>query len=208
MLFFLKFLTEFLILFLCNFMVKRRATTAELLEKYSPIKNGLRINNEDRLQSKYDEIIPNIYLGNYRAAKDIDFFKEKNIKAVLNCTKDIPNYHSSNTSIEYMRIPIDDSLEKEDIDKLYKFLPSLLQFIRKHVETQKQNILIHCYAGRQRSAASVAAYLMYTKGLTPLEACKYIVQKRKEAFHYGLSLNFEKTLIKYHQNKKGIFYTK
>lgn len=184
----------------------KRKTTAELLEKHSPIKNGLKIRNEDRLQERYAEIIPYVYLGNYKAAKDDQFIKDKNIKAILNCTKDIPNYHTQ-TGIEYMRIPIDDSLLQEDIKKLYDFFPCIIQFIKKHAEIQKQNILIHCYAGRQRSAASVAAYLMHTKNYNPLEACKYIVDKRKEAFHYGLSLNFENSLKKFHKNKKDIFHS-
>jgi protein-tyrosine phosphatase len=53
--------------------------------------------------------------------------------------------------------------------------------------------------GRQRSAAAVAAYLMKYHNMDPTQACKYILSKRKEAFHFGLSLNFEKSLIKYYK---------
>lgn len=187
-------------------MVRTRKTTAELLEKHSPIKNGLKIHNEDKLRETHSKIAPYIYLGNYKAAKDPNFIKKNNIKAVLNCSKDIPHYHSKNENIEYMRIPIDDSLLKKDIDKLYCFFPAAIQFIKKHVQIQKQNILIHCYAGRQRSAACVAAYLMHTKNMNPLDACKLIVNKRKEAFHYGMSLNFENSLVKFHNTKTNIFH--
>jgi protein-tyrosine phosphatase len=180
-------------------MVKR-ATAAELLEKHSPIKNGLVIKNEDRLRERYNEIEKGVFLGNYRAAKDKEFIKNYKIKAVLNCSKDIPNYHR-HLDIEYVRIPIDDSLKKKDIDLLYDHLNFIVEFIKKHVNAN-QNIFIHCYAGRQRSAASVAAYLMNTKNISAGDACRYILSKRKEAFHYGLSLNFENALCKYEKALK------
>lgn len=53
--------------------------------------------------------------------------------------------------------------------------------------------------GRQRSAISVAAYLISKHKMTPHDACKYIMDKRKEAFHYGQSLNFDQALDKYHK---------
>lgn len=177
-----------------------RLSAAELLRRHSPIKHGLKIKDEDKPLDKYSKIMSKIYLGNYQAAKDADFFKDKKIKAVLNCTKDIPNHFACKKDVEYMRIPIDDSLKEVDIKKLYEFFPCIVEFIHKHAVLQKQNIFIHCYAGRQRSAGSVAAYLMSQFNMTPGEACKYIMEKRPEAFHFGLSLNFEDSLKKYHKD--------
>jgi protein-tyrosine phosphatase len=177
-----------------------RISAADLLRKHSPIKNGLKIKDEDKPLEKYSKIMSKIYLGNFQAAKDAEFFKDKKIKAVLNCTKDIPNHFQNKKDIEYMRIPIDDSLKEIDIKKLYEFFPCIVEFIHKHAGIQKQNIFIHCYAGRQRSAGSVAAYLMAKYNMTPGEACKFIMDKRPEAFHFGLSLNFEDSLKKYHRD--------
>ena len=177
-----------------------RISPADLLRKHSPIKNGLKIKNEDKPLEAYTKIISKLYLGNYQAAKDPEFFKEKKIKAVLNCTKDIPNHFACKKDIEYMRIPVDDSLRETDFKKMYEFFPVIVEFIHKHVVLQKQNILVHCYAGRQRSAISVAAYLVAKMGMTPADACKYIMDKRKEAFHFGLSLNFEDSLNKYYKD--------
>jgi len=177
-----------------------RISAADLLRKHSPIKNGLKIKNEDKPLEPYTKIISKLYLGNYQAAKDPEFFKEKKIKAVLNCTKDIPNHFACKKDIEYMRIPVDDSLRETDFKKMYEFFPVIVEFIHKHVVLQKNNILVHCYAGRQRSAISVAAYLVAKMGMTPAEACKYIMDKRKEAFHFGLSLNFEDSLNKYYKD--------
>lgn len=173
---------------------------ADYLRKHSPIKKGLKIKDEDKPLEKVNKIISKIYLGNYQAAKDPEFFKANKIKAVLNCTKDIPNHFVCKKDIEYMRIPVDDSLRETDFRKMHKFFPVIVEFIYKHAVLQGNNILIHCYAGRQRSAISVAAYLLYHHKMTPSEACKYIMDKRKEAFHFGLSLNFEDSLNKYYKD--------
>ena len=59
-----------------------------------------------------------------------------------------------------MRIPVDDSLKQKDFDLMYQFMPAAVEFIHKHSNVQKGNILIHCYAGRQRSAICLAAFMV------------------------------------------------
>lgn len=183
--------------------VRKRKTThkslAEYIRQHSPIKAGLRIPDEDEPLTKYDKIIDRVYLGNFQSAKDKTFFKDKKIKAVLNCSKDIPNHFVSNKNIEYMRIPVDDSLKEKDFDLMFEFMPCIVQFIHKHAVIQKNNILVHCWAGRQRSAISVAVYLVDKYGLTPHQACKLVLDKRPEAFHFGKSLNFDQALNKYYR---------
>lgn len=174
---------------------------SDYLRKHSPIKKGAIVKNEDKPLSKYDKIIDKLYLGNFQAAKDKDFFKDKKIKAVLNCSKDvdIPNHFAHIKDIEYMRIPVDDSLKEKDFDLMLQYFPVIVEFINKHANIQKNNILIHCWAGRQRSAISVAAYLVAKHNMTPHDACKMILDKRPEAFHYGQSLNFDQALNKYYK---------
>jgi len=174
-------------------------TLADYIRKHSPIKAGMRIADEDEPLAKYNKISKNIYLGNFQSAKDKDFFKKHNIKAVLNCSKDIPNHFIKDTSIEYMRIPVEDSLKQKDYDLMLQFMPSIVEFIHKHASIQNQKILIHCWAGRQRSAISIAGYLVSKYKMTPENACKYVLKKRPEAFHYGKSLNFDQALNKYYK---------
>ena len=179
-----------------------KVSLADYIRKHSPIKAGLRIPDEDKPLAKYDKIMNRLYLGNFQAAKDKEFFKKKNIRAVLNCSKDIPNHFHKDKDIEYMRIPVDDSLKQKDYDLMLEFMPVIVAFIHKHIVTQKNNILIHCYAGRQRSAISVAVYLVDKYGLDPKEACKVVLDKRPEAFHFGKSLNFDQALNKYYRTYK------
>jgi protein-tyrosine phosphatase len=177
-----------------------KLSLADYILHHSPIKSGLYIKDEDKPLANYNKIINKLYLGNCEAARDKEFFQKKNITAVLNCSKEIPNYFQ-NKNIEYMRIPVDDSLRQKDYDLMYEFMPSIVEFIHKHINVQKNNILVHCYAGRQRSAISVAVFLVSKYGYTPQEACKIVLEKRPEAFHYGQSLNFDQTLDKYYNTK-------
>lgn len=176
-----------------------KMSLSDFMRKHSPVKNGVVIKDEDKPLAKYNKICDHVYLGNYQAAKDKQFFKDKKIKAVLNCTKsvDVPNHFAHIKDIEYMRIPVDDSLKEKDFDLMYQYLPCIVEFIHKHADIAKQNILIQCYAGKQRSAISVAAYLVAKRNMTPNEACKFVMDKRPEAFHHGLSVNFDQTLKKY-----------
>ena len=178
----------------------RKLSAADYIRKHSPIKKGMRISDEDKPVASFNKIMSKIYLGNYQAAKDSTFFKEHKIKAVLNCSKDIPNHFQSQKDIEYMRIHVDDSLKEVDFKKMYEFLPSMVEFIYKHAILQKHPVFIHCHAGRQRSCCAIAAYLISKYGMTTGEACRFISDKRIEAFHFQKSLNFDQALDLYYKD--------
>jgi hypothetical protein len=144
-------------------------------------------------------ILKNLWLGNMQAAKDIDFIKSNNIRFILNCTKDIPNFfQDSNVGIRYFRIPVDDSLMKKDFiimtDYLFNVVPLLSRLLSNNV-----TVLVHCYAGMQRSACVVAALLVRNK--VPLQqAVSYIKNKRKVAF--TPQINFIDSLLLYALNNQ------
>lgn len=176
-----------------------KLSLAEYIRRHSPIKAGIRVKDEDVPLAKFNKITNHIFLGNFQAAKDKDFFKTNKIRAVLNCSKDIPNHYAHHKDIEYLRIPVDDSLKQKDYDLMYEYFPLIVEFINKHAGIKKQNIFIHCHAGRQRSCISVAAFMVAKCGKTPEEACKMVMEKRPEAFHFGKSLNFDQALNKYYR---------
>ena len=180
---------------------KTKATLGDTIYKHSPVKRGvIVVKNEDKPYTNYNKIMSHIYLGNIQASKDAEFFKSKKIKAVLNCSKDIPNTFRNSKDIEYMRIPIDDSLKEIDFEKAYNFMPVAAEFIYKHAILEGHNVFIHCYMGRQRSIAMLVGFLMGKLNLNPTKACKMAVDKRPEAFHFGKSLNFEKSIEKYYKD--------
>ena len=60
-------------------------------------------------------ILPGLYLGNAKSSLDDEFLRKNNIRAVFNCTKDLPFHYS----IKYKyRIPVDDNLKAEEIRNL------------------------------------------------------------------------------------------
>lgn len=145
-----------------------------------------------------DEIIPRLWLGNVRASQDEDFMRRENIDVIFNCTKDLPfldqkgRYSSRTKDLPFLneerrstmkqyRVPVDDNLEEEEIRNMELWSPE----IAHKLLTQYNNghtILVHCYAGMQRSAACVAMLLIALKHMTAQEAMKYIKERRPVAF--------------------------
>jgi protein tyrosine/serine phosphatase len=172
-----------------------------------------------------DEIIPGVWLGNYKSAIDIDFLKQNNIKFILNCTPNMPFYNEIYNSedlkglqkIDTYRIPVNDSLLEHDLLLMEQYFKIVIPILVKKY-TQKKNILVHCHAGKQRSAIIIAALLkvlLDSKMLT-LEnitskpksqkhqfdkIAEYLLQKRSQVFTYGLRINFEPTYKRFFKIK-------
>jgi hypothetical protein len=139
-----------------------------------------------------DEILPGLWLGNRHAAADTKFAADKKIRAVFNCSKDIP----FNTAIpRQYRVPVDDSRQEPDIGNLEKWSYEIAYKIAHEMRRAKQEgsaVLVHCAAGMQRSAASVAMYMIATQGLTSDQAMTFIRSKREIAFFP--EANFDKSI--------------
>ncbi len=134
-----------------------------------------------------DEIVPGLWLGNRHAALDRNFLQEKGIKSVFNATKDIP---FEDSVMRRWRIPVDDNLQAPEIRNLE--LWSMEIVFRIIAELKNGPVLVHCAAGMQRSAASVAMYLIATRGFTTEQAIQYIQERRPIAFRP--SANFERAI--------------
>jgi protein-tyrosine phosphatase len=139
-----------------------------------------------------DEVVPGLWLGSRYAALNPDYLKEKRIAAVFNCTKDIP---FEPVIRRQYRVPVDDNLQEAEIRNLelwsYEVVYKIMAEMRR-AATEGTAVLVHCAAGMQRSAASVAMYLIATRGLTTDQAIEYIRSKRSIAFRP--SANFEKSM--------------
>ena len=139
-----------------------------------------------------DEVVPGLWLGSRYAALDPAYLKEKKIAAVFNCTKDIP---FEPTIRRQYRVPVDDNLQEAEIRNLelwsYEVVYKLMSEHRR-ASAEGTAVLVHCAAGMQRSAASVAMYLIATRGMTTDQAIEYIRSKRSIAFRP--SANFEKSM--------------
>lgn len=124
------------------------------------------------------QIVPNLWIGSASDAESLARAQKRNIRFVVNCSRDIPEFLKSR-SIAVYRIPVDDA--DDETQNLLGHLPSVVRAIDE-VLAKNQGVLVHCYAGMQRSAATVAAYLMWKQGMSAVDAMDFIRKKKKEAF--------------------------
>jgi dual specificity phosphatase 12 len=137
-----------------------------------------------------NEIISRLWLGNVKASMDEDFIRQKNITVVFNCTKNLP--FSPIIETRY-RIPVDDNLEEEEIRNMELWSSEIAyKMIGEYI--QGKTILVHCMAGMQRSAASVAFFLISFFKMRALDAMKMIKENRMIAFYpranFGRSIDY------------------
>ena len=127
-------------------------------------------------------IIPQLYLSDYEDAKaaPANWF-------IINCTKDLPMVGHG------IRLPVNDDLSLEAMQTMHNALPQIIYMIDK-VRSEGRNVLVHCFAGQQRSAAVVAAYLM-SKGICKEDAIRFIRRSKPDAFLTGV--NFDPVLRRY-----------
>lgn len=142
-------------------------------------------------------IIPRIWLGNRLAAADPDFLQKNNITAVFNCTKDLP-FHPS--ALRKYRLPVDDNLEPVEIANMERWAPEAVYKVLNEYK-QGNTILIHCFAGMQRSAALLAMTLMVMTRKPTEEIVAFIRSKRVIAFFPGE--NFGKAMRGFERTLKG-----
>jgi hypothetical protein len=142
------------------------------------------------------EIIPGMWLGNERSSQDTVFLRAHNITVVFNCTKTSPFNPAVPTQY---RLPIDDNLREEEIRNLELWSAEVAhKLMREYVAGNR--ILVHCFAGMQRSAAAMAIFLVAFKKMRTAEAMAFIKSRRPIAFHGGA--NFGRAIAyfeeKYH----------
>lgn len=130
------------------------------------------------------EIIPNLFLGDYKDSITLES------DLVVNCTPDLP-FHGKKKEL---RLPVRDNDDDSQQDILFSLLPNIIDAIDEAL-ANNQRVLVHCRAGQQRSAAVVAAYLMSLQRCSAYEAITFIKSKRPLAFFNGV--NFHRTLSEY-----------
>ena len=137
-----------------------------------------------------NEIIPGLWLGNAKASMDDHFIHRNNIQVVFNCTKNLP--FNPMIPVKY-RIPVDDNLEEEEIRNMELWSGEIAFKIM--AEYKEGNvILVHCMAGMQRSAASVAMMMIAYLQIHATPAIAMIKEKRPIAFYpnanFGRSIHY------------------
>jgi len=133
-------------------------------------------------------IIPRLWLGNRKAAASREFLQQNNITTVFNCTKDLP-FDSS--ILRTYRVSVNDNLEPVEIANMERWAPEIVYKLLSEYNAG-HTILVHCYAGMQRSAAVVAMFLIAISRKSVDDVIQYIRERRNIAFFPAI--NFEKAI--------------
>ena len=118
-----------------------------------------------------NEIIDGMFLGNINSAYDIEKLQEIGITHVISVLAGfIPPYPND---FKYLQL---NALDTTNTDLSNNF-ESANEFINDAIEN-KGKILIHCMAGRSRSATILLAYMIKSFGLTIEMALNSVILKR------------------------------
>ena len=106
------------------------------------------------------EIIPHLWLGNIKASRNGDFLRTYKVNCIINCTKNF-DFHDEALlpNTQKIRIAVSDTGTEDANKALYSLLDKAVTYIQRQL-VKGNTVLVHCYAGKQRSPAIVAAYLM------------------------------------------------
>jgi len=134
--------------------------------------------------TSHNHIINNVYIGNRNSIED-----HANFSLIINCTKTDVAFPKDCSAV-CIRLPIEDI--PDEAERLYYLIHH--NNILEKIYTNVGNVLVHCNAGRQRSCAVVACYLIKYHNMKPDDAISFIKSRRREAF-FG-SINFWDTITK------------
>ncbi len=135
-----------------------------------------KIKNELTYCSKIpnaNEIIPNIYIGNYSFALNKKLLLQNKITHILNCASLCNNFYEKDNIFKYLFIPLYDSPKQ----KLEKYIEISNSFIEEG-STNGNKILIHCGEGQSRSSSLCYMYMIMKKGFIYSDAIKIMKSKR------------------------------
>ena len=124
-----------------------------------------------------------LFIGDIRAATSSELHKRHDFRLVVNCTTSVPFLEPKVIpSVTYLRVGVEDNGRPEEIKKLGEHIPATVDAIDRHL-SEGHNVLVHCRMGRQRSAAIIAAYLMYKyPDFTHDKAIAYVKYKKGDTF--------------------------
>lgn len=125
------------------------------------------------------EIIPGLYLASFKEVKQRG--SEARNYFIVNCSRDLPML-----SPRGVRVPVDDL--PEDNQRMLSFFPQATQVIRERLRSCDE-VIVHCWAGQQRSAAVVAAYLIRYEHMSKDDAMRFVKRHKPDAFSSGATFD-------------------
>lgn len=134
-------------------------------------------NMEAEIESnKPSQIINGIYLGTKNHAWDLELLKELNITHIVQCVSGSIGRFTNNSNIEYKIIRNMIPMCDRGTSSLNRKFDESFPFIVKALKN-KENILIHCQSGVNRSCSVTVGFLMFHQQLTLKNAHAFVEDK-------------------------------
>lgn len=150
---------------------------------------ALKFKKDDGIPS---EVMPGLYIGSIGAALNKPYLLENGISHILTVADNLKN--SFPDIFTYKSLEILDTIEFN----ILSILDEALEFIETALNSQGK-VLVHCFAGKSRSATVVCAYLMKKHSMRLEQAIEFLKSKRpcimpNQGFLFQLAL-YEKSLF-------------
>jgi atypical dual specificity phosphatase len=136
----------------------------------------------------WDQVDDGLWLGAVPLRGDAAKFKNLGITGVINMCQEYagPLGEYREVGIEQLHLPTVDFHPPT-----LEMIRSGVDFIDSHIKRQGA-VYVHCKAGRARSATVVLCYLVAHRGMSPVDAQRYLLEKRP---HIN-PLIYERTVVK------------
>lgn len=146
-----------------------------------------------------DEVVPGLFLGNYKSSYDKEFLNKNNIRYIIRVLPEF-DYGKMYHGITYLHLPIKDGkMCSLNLNKMFDYTSD---FIAKKLLNKEGGILVHCKRGHHRSAAIVAAFFIKHMHIDYKIAITYINNLRPCALRRDTCM--VKGLFKYYLIKNNI----
>ena len=150
-----------------------KGTTQTTLAPSPPAAAALTIALMDRFNpSPMQEVLPHLWIGDCRAASDLELLQQHSIACIVNCAASQAD-NSFPHLFEYRSLGILDDIHTD----IRPFLEPTAEWIHERV-ARGSNCLVFCMQGVSRSATMLLAYLILKKGLTLSEALDILRRAR------------------------------
>lgn len=122
-----------------------------------------------------------LFLGSKNNANNIEVVRQLSISLIINITREEPNFFEGtldgDTGVTYLKLPCLDD-DNQDMTLVWREASKAIRDARE----RNSKVLVHCHAGKSRSASTVIYYLMKHErmnlpdALAHAQMCRSVVQ--------------------------------
>ncbi|CAF0863959.1 unnamed protein product [Rotaria sp. Silwood1] len=162
----------------------KSSTIVELFRRFfSTNTNQEKLEDIDCAHGGYHEIIPRLFLGDYRLAMDPIKLQKLGFTHILNAAEgrkfgqiNTSATYYEETGIKYKGFSIIDS----PAYKIGKHFEDAIQFLEEALNNNKNRVYVHCQQGISRSATLIIAYLLHTyEHMSLFDAFQLVAARRR-----------------------------